>query len=79
VQVNHRFFGPLDPEGFDRLADELRSGRLADTVPAHGTLSRVERNVGLPALVAKSSAAAPAAGGQVQGTAPGPITGPVPA
>jgi NADH-quinone oxidoreductase E subunit len=78
VQVNHRFFGPLDPEGFDRLADELRSGRLADTVPPQGTLNRVERNVGLPALVAKSSAAAHT-GGQGQGSAPGPITGPVPA
>ncbi|MGD1011764.1 MAG: NADH-quinone oxidoreductase subunit NuoE [Acidimicrobiales bacterium] len=48
VQVNHRFFGPLDPEAFDDLTEELRSGRLADTVPAHGTLSRVERSVGLP-------------------------------
>jgi NADH-quinone oxidoreductase E subunit len=48
VQVNHRFFGPLDTDGFDRLTDELRSGRLADTVPAHGTLSRVDRSVGLP-------------------------------
>ena len=27
VQVNHRFFGPLDDEGFDRLVEELRVGR----------------------------------------------------
>ena len=25
VQVNHRFFGPLDARGFDRLVDDLRS------------------------------------------------------
>jgi NADH-quinone oxidoreductase subunit E len=57
VQVNHRFFGPLDTAGFDRLADDLRSGRLAETVPPQGTLSRVDRKVGLPALVAKSAGA----------------------
>ena len=57
VQVNHRFFGPLGPDGFDRLIDDLRSGRLDDTVPAHGTLSRVYRNVGLPALAAKPARA----------------------
>ena len=49
VQVNHRFFGPLDADGFDALVEDLRSGRLADTVPPHGILSRVDRNVGLPA------------------------------
>jgi NADH-quinone oxidoreductase E subunit len=70
VQVNHRFFGPLGPDGFDRLIEDLRAGRLDDTVPAHGTLSRGSRSVGLPALAAKS---------QGSGTAPGPITGPVPA
>jgi NADH-quinone oxidoreductase E subunit len=47
VQVNHRFFGPLDNEGFDRLVDDLRRGALADDVPHHGTLCRVERSVGL--------------------------------
>ncbi len=47
VQVNHRFFGPLDGESFDRLAEDLASGALADTVPAHGTLCRVRRSVGL--------------------------------
>jgi hypothetical protein len=49
VQVNHRFFGPLDDASFDRLADDLRSGALAADVPPHGTLCRVERSVGLPA------------------------------
>jgi NADH-quinone oxidoreductase subunit E len=49
VQVNHRFFGPVDEDGFDRLVDDLRSGRLDDVVPPHGVLSRVSRKVGLPA------------------------------
>ncbi|HLI45315.1 MAG TPA: NAD(P)H-dependent oxidoreductase subunit E [Acidimicrobiales bacterium] len=49
VQVNHRFFGPLDEEAFDRLVDDLAAGRLEDTVPRHGVLSRVSRAVGLPA------------------------------
>lgn len=47
VQVNHRFFGPVDEEGFDELIEMLRSGRLDDVVPRHGVLSRVERSVGL--------------------------------
>lgn len=49
VTVNWRFFGDVDTEGFDRLVDDLRSGRLDDEVPAHGTLCRVKRTVGLPA------------------------------
>jgi NADH-quinone oxidoreductase E subunit len=71
VQVNHRFFGPLDTDGFDRLADDLRSGRLADLVPAHGVLSRVERTVALPGKAAKASSGA--------GGSAGPGKGPVPA
>jgi NADH-quinone oxidoreductase subunit E len=43
VQVNHRFFGPLDQDGFDRLIDSLAAGELDDEVPHHGVLSRVER------------------------------------
>ncbi len=43
VQVNHRFFGPVDREGFDRLTGDLASGRLDDEVPHHGVLNRVER------------------------------------
>jgi NADH-quinone oxidoreductase E subunit len=49
VQVNHRFFGPLDGPAFDQLVDDLAAGRLEGTVPNHGVLSRVERNVGLVA------------------------------
>ncbi|HLI14490.1 MAG TPA: NAD(P)H-dependent oxidoreductase subunit E [Acidimicrobiales bacterium] len=53
VQVNHRFFGPLDPSGFDSLVEDLRRGALADVVPPHGVLCRVERTVGLPAAEAR--------------------------
>jgi NADH-quinone oxidoreductase E subunit len=56
VQVNHRFFGPIDEEGFDQLVDDLAGGRLDDTVPRHGVLSRVSRTVGLPAKAAEASA-----------------------
>ena len=49
LTVNWRFFGDVTHEGFDRLVDELRAGRLRDTVPPHGTLCRVRRSVGLPA------------------------------
>jgi NADH-quinone oxidoreductase subunit E len=48
VTVNWRFFGDVDPEAFDQLVEDLRSGRLDDEVPAHGTLSRVRRVTGSP-------------------------------
>jgi len=47
VQVNHRYVGAQNPETFDALLDDLRAGRLSDTVPPHGTLVRVRRSVGL--------------------------------
>jgi NADH-quinone oxidoreductase E subunit len=49
VTVNWRFFGDVDPESFDALVEDLRTGALDDEVPPHGTLSRVNRNVGLEA------------------------------
>ena len=49
VQVNHRFVGDQTPESFDPLVDDLRAGRLADTMPPHGTLVRVRRSVALRA------------------------------
>jgi NADH-quinone oxidoreductase E subunit len=45
LAVNWRFFGNVGPPEFDRLVDDLRTGRLADTVPPHGTLCRVRRKV----------------------------------
>ncbi|MEA2686234.1 MAG: NADH-quinone oxidoreductase subunit [Actinomycetota bacterium] len=49
LAVNWRFFGSISPDTFDQLMDDLRSGRLADEVPPHGTLCRVRRTVGLMA------------------------------
>jgi NADH-quinone oxidoreductase E subunit len=49
VQVNHRYVGAQTPETFDTLLGDLRSGVLSETVPAHGTLVRVRRSVGLQA------------------------------
>jgi NADH-quinone oxidoreductase subunit E len=49
VQVNHRYVGAQTPETFDALLGDLRSGLLSETVPAHGTLVRVRRSVGLQA------------------------------
>ena len=39
----------MTPESWDALAEDLRAGRLDAEVPPHGTLSRVQRSVGLPA------------------------------
>jgi hypothetical protein len=57
VTVNWRFFGDVDPDGFDALIEDLRAGRLDDEVPPHGTLSRVRRSVGLMAATPASAAA----------------------
>jgi NADH-quinone oxidoreductase E subunit len=43
LQVNYRFFGPVSPEDFDRLCDDLRAGRLDRDVAHHGVLSRDTR------------------------------------
>jgi NADH-quinone oxidoreductase subunit E len=62
LTVNWRFFGDVTNERFDQLIADLRDGRLADTVPLHGTLCRVRRNVGLQA-----GAAADGSGGAAGG------------
>jgi NADH-quinone oxidoreductase E subunit len=49
LTVNWRFFGDITDDKFDQLLEDLRAGRLAETVPPHGTLCRVRRNVGLVA------------------------------
>ena len=78
VQVNHRFFGPIDEVAFDRLAEELAEGSLSATVPPHGVLSRVSRNVGLPAQAAAAASVSrnPQSAGEPptpgRGTAAGP-------
>jgi hypothetical protein len=64
VQVNHRYVGAQTPASFDRLLVDLRSGALAESVPSHGTLVRVQRSVGLVAdrgaIAAERAAAAEA-------------------
>jgi len=41
VQVNYRYFENVTPDALRRLIGDLRAGRLGQTVPPHGTLSRV--------------------------------------
>jgi hypothetical protein len=49
LAVNWRFFGDVTPAKFDQLVEDLRAGQLDESVPAHGTLCRVRRSVGLVA------------------------------
>lgn len=44
LQVNYRYFHQIDHAGFDRLVDDLRSGRRSD-IPAHGTLAQVRQHI----------------------------------
>ncbi len=62
LAVNHRFFGDVTNESFDTLVDDLVAGRLADEVPAHGTLVRVRRDGGLRVKVAAADGGAEADG-----------------
>jgi len=58
VQVNHRFVGQLDADGFDKLLLDLRAGRLNSDIPHHGVLCRVERSVNLPGNTASDESGA---------------------
>jgi len=75
VQVNHRYMGAQNPESFDTLLDDLRSGALSGTVPPHGTLVRVRRSVGLvadrAAIVAERAKASEAKAARVAAAAGG--------
>jgi NADH-quinone oxidoreductase subunit E len=66
LTVNWRFFGNVTPGSFDALTEDLAGGRLAETVPPHGTLCRVRRAVGLEAQRAAPPTPAPT------GQPPGP-------
>lgn len=44
-QVNYRYFYKLTTEDFDRLVDDVRSGRLDGEVPPHGTLQRIRQSI----------------------------------
>ncbi len=47
VQVNHRFFGALDPEASTGSSTTSPRARVAPTIPPHGVPDRIERTVGL--------------------------------
>ena len=63
LQVNHRFFGDVTNEAFDRLIEDLAAGRLSDDVPRHGTLVRIRRTGGLALAPASQGATKEGSGG----------------
>ncbi len=48
VQINYRYFGPVDSDAFAELVGQLKSGELDEQVPEHGTLIRVLRDAPPP-------------------------------
>jgi NADH-quinone oxidoreductase subunit E len=62
--VNWRYFGPLDADSLDRLIDALRGGELANEIPPHGVLSRVQRRRGLALGSADGLPSGEASGGR---------------
>ena len=59
LAVNWRYFGPVSNADFDRLVDDLRTGRLSDRVPPHGTLNRVRRKVDMATVPSGGQPVAP--------------------
>ena len=45
LQVNYRYCYEVTHDEFDQLVDDLRSGRLDDEIPPHGTLARVRQRI----------------------------------
>lgn len=45
LQVNYRYRHKISHDEFDTLVDDLRSGRLTEEIPPHGTLGRVRQQV----------------------------------
>lgn len=45
LQVNYRYRFRVTSQDFDSLVDDLRSGRLTDEIPEHGTLARVRQHI----------------------------------
>ena len=45
LQVNYRYRHRTTPDEFDQLIDDLRSGRLSDEIPEHGTLAAVRQSI----------------------------------
>lgn len=45
LQVNYRYFTRVSDDDFDRIVDDLATGRLDSDVPEHGTLARVRQHI----------------------------------
>jgi len=45
LQVNYRYRYRVTPDDFDRLLDDLRSGRIEHEVPPHGVLARIRQRM----------------------------------
>lgn len=45
LQVNYRYRYRVTPAEFDTLVDDLRSGRLDDEIPPHGTVATVRQHI----------------------------------
>jgi NADH-quinone oxidoreductase subunit E len=45
LQVNYRYRFRVTNESFDSLVDDLRSGRLADEIPPHGTVAKIRQRI----------------------------------
>jgi NADH-quinone oxidoreductase subunit E len=43
VQINYRYRYKVTPAAFDAMIGDLRAGKLADEIPAYGTLARVRQ------------------------------------
>jgi NADH-quinone oxidoreductase subunit E len=59
VLVNYRYFENVTSEGFDKLIDDLRANRLRETVPSHGTTTRVRQGPNVPQTVAAAPTVPP--------------------
>jgi len=45
LQVNYRYADKVSHDDFDRLIDDLRSGRLDGEIPPHGVLARTRQRI----------------------------------
>jgi NADH-quinone oxidoreductase subunit E len=45
LQVNYRYRFRVTNESFDALIDDLRSGKLRDEIPPHGTVARIRQRI----------------------------------
>ena len=59
MQVNYRYFANVAPAEFDQVVEDLRAGRLDETIPPHGTLARVRQSVSSDRWAASGSAPPP--------------------